>query len=264
LPLLLATWRRQVSSKSSSETGSPARSTREAIFFWEQLSAPCLQPGRKVKLKGEMIEFTCQAFLFDMDGVLADSTPAVGRVWAQWAREHNLDPEEVVRRAHGRPSLTTIREYLPESDHLQENREIERRELAGVEEIVTFPGAQQLLASLPEERWAVVTSSTRRLAEARHRATGLFRPRCFITCDDVTRGKPDPSLTCWRPRHWGSPLPTAWMSKTWRRNSGRKGRRRPGHRIADHSPTGRAASGRAGLDSSRLQLSLGQPRFRGA
>jgi sugar-phosphatase len=153
---------------------------------------PCLQPARKVKLKGEMIEFTCQAFLFDMDGVLADSTPAVGRVWAQWAREHQLDPEEVVRRAHGRPSLTTIREYLPEGDHLQENREIERRELAGVEEIVTFPGAQQLLASLPQERWAIVTSSTRRLAEARHRATGLPRPRCFITSDDVTRGKPDP------------------------------------------------------------------------
>jgi sugar-phosphatase len=139
-----------------------------------------------------MIEFTCQAFLFDMDGVLADSTPAVARVWAQWAREHNFDPHEVVGRAHGRPSLTTIREYLPDSDHLQENREVEQRELAASEGIITLPGAQQLLASLPQERWAIVTSATRKVAEARHEITGLPRPGCFVTADDITRGKPHP------------------------------------------------------------------------
>jgi sugar-phosphatase len=139
-----------------------------------------------------MIDFICQAFLFDMDGVLADSTPVVARVWAQWAQEHGFDPDEVVRCAQGRPSLTTIREYLPNGDHLQENREIERRELEGVEGIVTLPGAQQLLAALPRKRWAIVTSSTRRLAEARHRATGLPQPGCFITYDEITRGKPDP------------------------------------------------------------------------
>ena len=60
-----------------------------------------------------MTQVHCAALLFDMDGVLMNSTPAVARVWRQWAIEHGFDPEEVIARAHGRPSLTTVREYLP-------------------------------------------------------------------------------------------------------------------------------------------------------
>ncbi len=52
----------------------------------------------------------CSALLFDMDGVLIDSTPAVARVWRKWAIEHGFNPAEVISRAHGRPSLTTVRE----------------------------------------------------------------------------------------------------------------------------------------------------------
>jgi hypothetical protein len=64
-----------------------------------------------------MTEIHCAALLFDMDGVLINSTPAVARVWRRWAIEHGFNPEEVVARAHGRPSLTTVREYLPNADH---------------------------------------------------------------------------------------------------------------------------------------------------
>ena len=42
----------------------------------------------------------CSALLFDMDGVLINSTPAVARVWRRWAIEHGFNPEEVVARAH--------------------------------------------------------------------------------------------------------------------------------------------------------------------
>ena len=63
-----------------------------------------------------MIAIRCSAVLFDLDGVLIDSTPAVARVWHRWAVEHGLDPETVVRLAHGRPSRTTIRELLPNAD----------------------------------------------------------------------------------------------------------------------------------------------------
>ena len=73
-----------------------------------------------------MTQLHCSALLFDMDGVLIDSTPAVARVWRAWAVEHGFNPEEVVTRAHGRPSLTTVREYLPHSDHEAERSE-ERR-----------------------------------------------------------------------------------------------------------------------------------------
>jgi mannitol-1-/sugar-/sorbitol-6-phosphatase len=127
-----------------------------------------------------------------MDGVLVDSTPAVARVWHGWALEHGFDPVEVVRRAHGRPSLTTVREYLPNSDHEMENREIERREIADLEGVVPLPGAVELLRALPVDRWALVTSCTRPLAEVRVRAAGLPRPACFITSGDIKHGKPAP------------------------------------------------------------------------
>lgn len=138
------------------------------------------------------IELSCAGMLFDMDGVLLDSTHAVARVWHQWAIEHGFDPEEVVRAAHGRPSISTIRDYLPGSDYEAENREVERRELADLEGVIPWPGAIELLRSLPLERWAIVTSCTRPLAEVRLRAGGLPRPKIFITSNDIAHGKPAP------------------------------------------------------------------------
>jgi len=134
----------------------------------------------------------CSALLFDMDGVLIDSTPAVARVWRKWAIEHGFNPAEVISRAHGRPSLTTVREYLPGADHEAENREVERREVEDLEGVVPLPGSVDLLASLPEGRWTIVTSCTRRLAEVRLRAVGLPIPQRMITSNDVTNGKPHP------------------------------------------------------------------------
>lgn len=139
-----------------------------------------------------MIHVVCDALLFDMDGVLINSTPAVARVWRRWAIEHGFEAEEVVRRAHGRPSMTTVREYLPGGDHAAMNREIERREIEDLDGVVALPGAIELLNSLPPDRWAIVTSCTRPLAEVRLRTAGLPRPQCFVTSDDIKNGKPAP------------------------------------------------------------------------
>jgi mannitol-1-/sugar-/sorbitol-6-phosphatase len=139
-----------------------------------------------------MTQITCSALLFDLDGVLVDSTPAVTRVWARWAVAHGFDPSDVVRRAHGRPSIATIREYLPQSDYEAENSEVESGELGDLEDVVPLPGARELLNALPADRWTIVTSCTRPLAEARLRAAGLSIPGRLVTCDDVENGKPDP------------------------------------------------------------------------
>src|SRR5579864_7484296 len=142
-------------------------------------------------MRAHVNSIRCRGVLFDLDGVLVDSTPAVARVWAWWAREHGFDPDEVVRQAHGRPSMTTIRELLPNADHDAENREVERGEIEDVEGVVPLPGALEILQALPQDRWAIATSCTRRLAEVRIRAASLPMPKHLITSNDVQRGKPD-------------------------------------------------------------------------
>ncbi len=139
-----------------------------------------------------MTYIRCRGVLFDLDGVLVDSTPAVARVWAWWAREHGFDPDEVVKKAHGRPSISTIRELLPDADYAAEDREVERREIADVEGVIPLPGAVELLRALPLERWAIVTSCTRALARVRIAAAGLPKPKHLVTATDVQHGKPSP------------------------------------------------------------------------
>jgi mannitol-1-/sugar-/sorbitol-6-phosphatase len=134
----------------------------------------------------------CLGFLFDLDGVLVDSTPAVARCWRRWSLLHGFNPEEVVRRAHGRPSMATLRELLPNADHEGENLQMERWEMEDISDVVALPGAMQLLQELPPERWVIVTSCTRPLAEVRIRAGGLPWPKHLVTSGDVRRGKPDP------------------------------------------------------------------------
>jgi mannitol-1-/sugar-/sorbitol-6-phosphatase len=139
-----------------------------------------------------MTQIVCRALLFDLDGVLIDSTPAVIRVWSRWAIAHGFDPAEVVRTAHGRPSIATIRDYLPHADFEAENRAVESGELSDLNGVVPLPGARELLDALPADRWTIVTSCTRALANARLQAAGLRIPETLVTCDDVKNGKPNP------------------------------------------------------------------------
>ena len=139
-----------------------------------------------------MPTFLCQAILFDLDGVLVDSTPCVTRVWRSWAEQHGLDANYVVHVAHGQRTIETVRKVAPHLDAQSEAGRIERQEIDDTEGLRVLPGAKELLAVLVLERYAIVTSGTRQLATARLQAAGLPVPSIMITADDVRRGKPDP------------------------------------------------------------------------
>jgi sugar-phosphatase len=55
-----------------------------------------------------------------------------------------------------------------------------------------MPGAVELVHSIPDGRWGVVTSGSRLLASTRMVYCGLPLPKVLITADDVTQGKPHP------------------------------------------------------------------------
>jgi sugar-phosphatase len=134
----------------------------------------------------------CSAVLFDLDGVLVDSKAVVGRTWNRWAARHNLEIPDLVRRAHGRRSIETVREVAPQLDPEVEVRWLEGTETSDADGLAILPGAAELFHAVPSERRAVVTSGGRALAEFRLAAIGLPPPAVLISAEDVQRGKPAP------------------------------------------------------------------------
>ncbi|MFG3305707.1 HAD-IA family hydrolase [Streptomyces wuyuanensis] len=134
-----------------------------------------------------------EALLFDNDGTLVSSLESVRRCWTRWAGEYGITAEDFARvELHGRPAAEIAADLLPAAavpEAVARIEELEVEDVAGG--VVLLPGTAALLASLPAERWAVVTSATRRLAEARLAEVGV-RPKTLIAADDITRGKPDP------------------------------------------------------------------------
>jgi sugar-phosphatase len=132
--------------------------------------------------------------LFDNDGVLVDSTAVVEDSWRAFAGWYDLPVDDVLERVHGRRSRDVIAHYadrLPVSADEAFARYIDAciREFVQVE---LLPGTAELVASLPEQGWAVVTSGTKVVTQARWKAAGLPDPPVLINAEDVSAGKPKP------------------------------------------------------------------------
>ena len=140
---------------------------------------------------GRLADEVFEAVLFDMDGTLIDSTPAVIRAWTTWAQELGLTAEELGRH-HGVPSAGVVRAVLPPERQQAAIARIDELELADVADIVVLPGAAEALKALVDAKNAIATSCTVPLARARIGAAGLQPPSTLVTADDVTHGKPDP------------------------------------------------------------------------
>jgi sugar-phosphatase len=140
---------------------------------------------------GRLADEVFEAVLFDMDGTLIDSTPAVMRAWRTWAQEMGLTAE-VIGRHHGVPAAGVVRAVLPLERQQAAIARINELELADVGDIVVLPGAAEALKALADAKNAVATSCTMPLARARIGAAGLVPPSTLVTADDVSHGKPDP------------------------------------------------------------------------
>ena len=134
----------------------------------------------------------CRALLFDLDGVLADSTASVEHHWRAWAERHGLDPDALLQVVHGRRAIDTIRDVAPTLDAEAELAALVAAEAGDTAGVTASPGAAALLPRLPAGAWAVVTSGVRAVALARLQACGLPLPLLLVPADEITRGKPDP------------------------------------------------------------------------
>jgi sugar-phosphatase len=134
------------------------------------------------------------ALLFDMDGTLLSSIEAAERVWGRWAAQFGIDAATFLPTIHGRRTIESVRSLnLPGVDPEEQAAAITRAELEDVEGVHAIPGAHEFIASLPKNRWAIVTSAPRALAIRRLEAAGLRPPTVFITAEDIPKGKPDPA-----------------------------------------------------------------------
>jgi sugar-phosphatase len=139
-----------------------------------------------------MRTFNSSGILFDLDGVLVDSTRSVSRQYRLWAQKINLDPRTVEDIPHGVRSIDIVRKLAPQLDAEAEVKRIELMEAEDQDGVDVMAGAAELLKSIPQGRWCIVTSGTRYLAASRLKHANLPTPQVMVSADDVSKGKPDP------------------------------------------------------------------------
>ncbi|SDU76179.1 HAD-IA family hydrolase [Jiangella alkaliphila] len=132
-----------------------------------------------------------EAILLDLDGTLVDSTDSIARSWLRWCRQYDVDPARLAG-AHGRTTADIVAGLLPGPQVSAALARIDEIEIEDAGTVRPMPGAAELLASIPADRRAIVTSGSTVIATARMRAAGLEPAAVIVTADDVLRGKPHP------------------------------------------------------------------------
>ena len=138
-----------------------------------------------------MSRIECKAIIFDLDGTLVDSSECIERIWREWCSVNRVKFDDLIAVSHGRPTLETMREFLPTAGKVMADWFLDR-EMNETDGLKQLPGAGEFISKLPENCWAIATSGVFELASARVIAANLDIPKVFITADMVNKGKPDP------------------------------------------------------------------------
>lgn len=145
-----------------------------------------------------------RAVLFDMDGVLVDSTSVHLRAWSQFLDAYGIPaPTGGIATLFGRPGREAVAELLQRPVEDPETRAA----LAELEEAshallaapgpggLVVPGVSRLVEELATAGWRLaVATSARRRAAILSLGELLEAFEAMVTTDDVTVGKPDPEV----------------------------------------------------------------------
>lgn len=132
------------------------------------------------------------AVLFDVDGVLIDSATAHFHVWGEWARNRALDVNALFAGIAGERGVDTVRRVAPTLDPSNELRFVNELWLEHQHHATAFPGATELLNSLPADRWGLVTSGPGEGTRTTFERLALPLPAVIVCGEDVSHGKPNP------------------------------------------------------------------------
>jgi beta-phosphoglucomutase family hydrolase len=144
------------------------------------------------------------AVLFDLDGVVIDTTELHYRVWEEFARERGIAlTSGQLLATNGRPARETIRKWLgtgpseQEVDAITAEREVTFHHMLETAPVSAVAGVEAFVAGLRARgvAVAVATSAVPANAELSLRRVGMAGAfGAVITAGDVAHGKPHPEV----------------------------------------------------------------------
>jgi len=150
------------------------------------------------------------AVVFDMDGVLVDTTPIHEQTWNDVLAAHQLSLEVPVRDLLGRRGTDVLAELVANPRQadalLAELRHVATQRLRDAPDLLV-PGVPKLLDRLRADgkRLGLATSAYREAAEELLGATLLARFDAIVTAEQVPRGKPEPDVYATAATSLGTP-----------------------------------------------------------
>ncbi|PVU95756.1 hypothetical protein BB559_002619 [Furculomyces boomerangus] len=137
---------------------------------------------------------TAEGLLFDLDGTLINTIKCVEKYWRIYSKEYDINPKELLNISHGVQTIDVLNRLLPEN--IENNPTlaltIENRVAGDVDGVEVVPGTKELLNSIKNDSWGIVTSGTEMMARTRLEQMSIPAPKHFFTADNTKRSKPNP------------------------------------------------------------------------